>query len=211
MDCRFCGSIMDCVDSDDRLEWRSEQYVCRECHLPHERLTTYQPQSSLVECDELSIDYDTVRKAKDKLWKEQVLPPPEVDGKYVACCPWCGVVYSSNKCHETINTVNKEYEPVENSGYCRHSECGHFVKFVPLPWFKQREGRKELKRFKVTVAADTWDTYEVLAHNDEEAEEKVEKHINDGNGEADDESKGIKLLKIDGGGYSITVEEISED
>jgi Zn finger protein HypA/HybF involved in hydrogenase expression len=45
----------ECTDSDDRVEWYTETWVCPKCHTVHERLTTYQPQSRLVAKDEFYI------------------------------------------------------------------------------------------------------------------------------------------------------------
>lgn len=68
MNCLKCGGDLELLDSDDRIEWYSETYKCRNCGQLHERLQTRQPQSSLVKSDELyMIDEHGKRIEEDDL------------------------------------------------------------------------------------------------------------------------------------------------
>ena len=52
MECLICGGALRHDGTDSRVEWAKEQLYCIKCGVWHERLTTYQPQSSLVASDE---------------------------------------------------------------------------------------------------------------------------------------------------------------
>lgn len=53
MDCLKCGSDLEFLEGDDRVEWYSESYRCTKCGQLHKRLQVMQTQSSLIASDEL--------------------------------------------------------------------------------------------------------------------------------------------------------------
>ena len=57
MNCKICGGELKEYEAcDDRVEWVERFYECSECGATHTRRTVYQPQSSLVDTDELELD-----------------------------------------------------------------------------------------------------------------------------------------------------------
>ena len=53
MKCPKCSSNMELIETDDRQEWKEENYVCKECDKSFLRRTEYQTQSELVASDTL--------------------------------------------------------------------------------------------------------------------------------------------------------------
>lgn len=193
MDCLFCCGSLEGRGTDDRVEWTTEQYVCKDCGLLHERTTVYQPQSRLVESDQLEIDYETMhhlgsshKAIIDELWREQRMPAE--DEAPLTTCPWCGTEYNVKE-----TDGNQYYEQVEQSAYYQHNgvspdtgmggaiadrECGKFVKFVgghfhsgdacDVPWAGTAPREVEVS-WRFAVASDVYGT-ETYGGYDSEAE-----------------------------------------